>query len=93
MKFPKHVNRYCPKCHKHTRHTVSLYKKGKEDFQTQGWRRFYRKKDGYGSFPKERFKKNAKINKKSLPVYECPECDNKHYGKSYRVKKFELHEK
>jgi ribosomal protein L44E len=51
-----------------------------------------RKKKGYGSFPKERFHKNAKINKKSMPVLECTECGKKQYAKAYRVKKFELHE-
>ncbi len=90
MKFPKSVNRYCPKCRKHTKHEVSLYKKGKERTMNHGRRRVNRKKKGYGSFPKEIFKKNAKINKKSLPIFECTDCGNKHYGKAYRVRKFEL---
>jgi len=51
-----------------------------------------RKKKGYGSFPKEIFHKNAKINKKTTPLLECPECGKKQYAKSYRVKKFELQE-
>ena len=90
MKFPKSVNRYCPKCREHQKHEVSVYKKGKERAMNQGRRRVNRKKQGYGSFPKEIFRKNAKINKKSLPIFECTECGNKHYGKAYRVRKFEL---
>jgi large subunit ribosomal protein L44e len=90
MKFPKEVNRYCPTCRKHTRHSVSKYKAGKERALNHGRRRVNRKKKGYGSFPKEIFKKNAKINKKTVPIFECSDCGKKHYGKSYRVKKFEL---
>ena len=57
-----------------------------------GRRRLERKKKGYGSFPKEIFHKNAKINKRTLPVLECSECKKKQYAKSYRVKKFEIQE-
>ncbi|MBD3341211.1 MAG: 50S ribosomal protein L44e [Candidatus Lokiarchaeota archaeon] len=92
MKFPKTINRYCPNCRHHTTHSVSIYKKSKERKLNQGRRRVDRKKKGYGSFPKEIFHKNAKINKKTLPILECTECGKKHYGKAYRVKKFELQE-
>lgn len=90
MKFPRSVNRYCPTCRKHTQHKVSVYKKGKERMLNHGRRRVERKKRGYGSFPKEIFHKNAKINKKSLTMFECPDCGKTHYGQAYRVKKFEL---
>ena len=40
MKFPRTINRYCPKCRAHTTHNVSLYKKGKESMLAQGKRRF-----------------------------------------------------
>lgn len=92
MKFPRTIRRYCPKCRSHQIHNVSLYKKGKERMLNQGRRRVERHKKGYGSFPKEIFHKNAKINKKSLPILECTECGNKQYAKSYRVKRFELQE-
>jgi len=90
MKYPKETNRYCPYCRKHTKHTVSIYKAGKERMLNQGRRRLERKKKGYGSFPKEIFHKKAKINKKTLLLFECSECGKSHYGKSYRVKRFEL---
>ncbi|MHA1488785.1 MAG: 50S ribosomal protein L44e [Promethearchaeota archaeon] len=92
MKYPKTINRYCPKCRAHTLHNVSIYKKGKDSNMSQGKRRFEKKKTGYGSFPKEIFHKNAKMNKRVTPLLECPECGKKHYSKSYRVKKFELQE-
>ncbi len=92
MKFPRTINRYCPNCRSHTQHSVSLYKKGKERMLNHGRRRLERKKKGYGSFPKEIFHKNAKVNKRSLPILECSVCNKKQYSKSYRVKKFELQE-
>ena len=92
MKFPKTINRYCPYCRAHTKHSVSLYKKGKERAMNHVRRRLERKKKGYGSFPKEIFHKNAKMNKRSQPILECSECGKKQYSKSYRVKKFELQE-
>ena len=92
MKYPRTINRYCPKCRSHTKHNVSLYKKGKERMMNQGRRRVERKKKGYGSFPKEIFHRNAKLNKRSTPLLECPKCGKKQYAKSYRVKRLELQE-
>lgn len=86
------MNRYCPYCRKHTTHNVTIYKKGKERMLNHGRRRLERKKKGYGSFPKEIFHKNAKLNKRTLPLLECSECSKKHYAKSYRVKRLELQE-
>ena len=71
-------------------HNVSLYKKGKERMLNHGRRRLERKKRGYGSFPKEIFHKNAKLNKRSTPLLECSKCGKKQYAKSYRVKRLEL---
>ena len=58
----------------------------------QGRRRLERHKKGYGSFPKQIFKKNAKINKRSTPLLECSECGKMQYAKSYRIKRLELQE-
>jgi len=71
---------------------VAIYKKGKENTMAQGKRRFERKKKGYGSFPKEIFHKNAKINKRITPLLECSDCHKKQYAKSLRLKKLELTE-
>ena len=92
MKYPRTTRRYCPYCRSHHIHNVSLYKKGKDGMLKHGKRRLEKKKRGYGSFPKEIFHKNAKVNKRSTPVLECTECGKKHYAKSYRVKRFELQE-
>jgi large subunit ribosomal protein L44e len=90
MKVPKEINRYCPKCNKHTIHKVSIYKRGKEDYMHAGWRRYYRKKRGYGSQPKPIFHKNAKINKKTQPMLKCNDCGRIIQGKSIRIKKYEI---
>jgi len=92
MKYPRSVQRYCKNCRHHTKHSISIYKKGKERMLNQGRRRLERKKRGYGSFPKEIFHKNAKVNKMVTPLLECSECGKKQYAKSYRVKRLELQE-
>jgi large subunit ribosomal protein L44e len=92
LKYPRTINRYCPKCKTHTKHNVSVYKKGKERTLNHGRRRLERHKKGYGSFPKEIFHKNAKINKKVTPILECTKCGKKQLAKSYRVKRLELQE-
>jgi large subunit ribosomal protein L44e len=91
MKVPKERNMYCPKCNKHTAHKVSIYKKGKERLKmAAGWRRYNRKKRGYGSQPKPIFRKNAKINKKTLPMFKCSVCGRILQGRSIRIKKYEI---
>ena len=92
LKYPRTIRRYCPNCRSHQIHNVSLYKKGKERTLNHGRRRLEKKKRGYGSFPKEIFHKNAKINKKTTPMLECTECGKKQYSKSYRAKRVELQE-
>ncbi len=92
MRVPKERTTYCRKCKKHTKHTVSVYKKQKERKKTAaGWRRYHRKKAGYGSQPKEIFHKNAKVNKKTLPILKCQECGMIEHGTAVRLRKFELY--
>jgi large subunit ribosomal protein L44e len=91
MKMPKEKRIYCPKCNTHTEHKVSIYKKGKErKNMAHGWRRYNRKKAGYGSQPKPIFRKNAKVNKKTRPMYKCKKCSRVVQGKAVRLKKFEI---
>jgi len=47
MKIVKEVNTYCPKCNKHTPHTVKLYSKGAMRGTDMGSRRRMRKLKGY----------------------------------------------
>ncbi|MHA1681111.1 MAG: 50S ribosomal protein L44e [Promethearchaeota archaeon] len=90
MKHPREINRYCPKCGRHSAHTVSIYKKSKERSLAQGRRRFNRKLKGYRGYPRPVFHKNAKVNKKFLPILTCKECGRKQTKPALRLKKFEL---
>lgn len=91
MKVPREQSWYCPKCGKHTTHGTSIYKAGKvRKKMSEGWRRYNRKMRGYGSQPKPIFNKNAKINKRTLPILTCKECGRKSHGEGLRLKKYEL---
>ncbi|MHA1728851.1 MAG: 50S ribosomal protein L44e [Promethearchaeota archaeon] len=90
MKMPRIVKSICPRCKKHQDFKVSIYKKGKERTLAKGKRRYDRKKSGYGSQPKPIFHKNAKINKKTVPMLTCSVCGFTKEGRPHRVKTFEL---
>lgn len=90
MKVPKTIKSVCPRCKKHTEFKVSIYKAGKKRTMAEGQRRYLRKKKGYGSMPRPVFKKNAKINKKTLPMLKCTVCGFMKSGRPQRVKKFEI---
>ena len=91
MKVPKTRNMYCPRCKKHEEFKVAIYKAGKANSElSEGQRRYRRHKRGYGGQPKPVFHKNAKINKKTLPLFTCPKCGLKQYGNALRQKKFEI---
>jgi len=74
MKAPKNIETYCPRCKKHTTHTVTLYRKGKERTLAAGRRRFNRKKEGYGGQPKPEQRKTAKTTKKMTMQLSCRDC-------------------
>ncbi|MFH0986429.1 MAG: 50S ribosomal protein L44e [Candidatus Micrarchaeota archaeon] len=80
MNVPKKINTYCPKCRKHTEHTVKKIKMQKSPAKARalsvGQRRHERKARGYTS------KVGAKANvvkqtKKSVLMLECGVCKKK----------------
>ena len=94
MKFPKAVNTYCPKCRKHTLHTVKVVKQhtrgsahpnSKANRAKERWKRGY---GGHGKYSKPAVGKKP-TQKLDLRL-ECKECKKKHTKKGFRVKKFEL---
>jgi large subunit ribosomal protein L44e len=89
MKFPKELNKYCPYCKKHTKHTVEIVKKKPRRKLAQGQRRFLRKLKGYGSFPKEKPEYEKATKRVDLRL-KCTVCGKKHTIKGWRAKKFEL---
>ncbi|MHA1265708.1 MAG: 50S ribosomal protein L44e [Candidatus Helarchaeota archaeon] len=90
MKIKKELRKYCPRCKKHTAHTVGLYKKGKDRADAQGARRYERKKKGYGSQPKPIQKKFAKVTKKTMFRLRCKECNYTFQTKGFRSKRVDI---
>ena len=75
MKVPKEIMAYCPKCDKHTAHTIRLYSKG-PGFgigMNIGNRRRMRKLKGYhGKVKGQATKKKLSTRQKTL--LKCKEC-------------------
>ena len=90
MKIKGELNKYCPRCHKHTTHAVSTYKAGKRRSQAEGERRMKRKTKGYGSLPKNIQKLVSKTTKKTVRKRKGSECDHIIQSKSMRLKKVEV---
>ncbi|RLJ09814.1 MAG: 50S ribosomal protein L44e [Candidatus Aenigmatarchaeota archaeon] len=94
MEFPKKIKTLCPKCRRHTTHTVKLAKRkprGSAHPNAKSMRQKERKKRGYGGHGK--FSKPATGKKPTQKVdlrLKCEECGKTHTRKGFRVKKFEL---
>ncbi len=93
MKLPKTRRRYCPKCRRHTVHTISLAKKKERGSLKHGSIKRARKRGlgrGYGNLGKwgskpaiSKFKRaGAKISKHQDLRFKCKEC-----GKTSTIKK------
>ncbi len=77
MKVPAEINTYCPRCGRHTKHKVSLYKQGKARTLSWGQRQLERKRRGYGGEPRGKLRRKAKTTKKVLLILTCEECGRK----------------
>ncbi len=92
VKIPRKLNTYCPRCKKHTEHSVTLYKGGKRRTLAEGQRRYERKNLGYGSKRKPEQKRFAKTTKKVVLKLKCSVCGYISHRKGIRLKKAELAE-
>ncbi len=73
MKMVKEINAFCPKCNKHTQHSVKLYSKGPTSGLSMGTRRAMRKRTGY--FGKVKGQASViKVAKRQKVLLECKEC-------------------
>jgi large subunit ribosomal protein L44e len=92
MKVPKVQRKFCPHCRKHTEHTLKREGVGRKRRElAAGQRRFNRKMEGYGSFPKSNPKDRAKPTRKVDLRFKCKVCGKAHnIVKGFRVKKFEI---
>jgi len=77
VNIPKEINRFCPKCNKHTIQKVSIYKAGKRRGTAAGERRHALRKKGYGGQKFPKLAKPAKTTKKVVQIFTCPECKKK----------------
>ncbi|WP_455276762.1 50S ribosomal protein L44e [[Eubacterium] cellulosolvens] len=90
MKFVKEINTHCPKCKRHTIHSISLYKKGKERSLAGGVRRHEREKHGYGGQKWPELKRTAKTTKKQLLKLKCKDCGYVVSRLGIRLRKLEI---
>src|SRR2546430_16238259 len=90
MKFPKEMRTFCPSCKRHTLHSVSLYKRGKERASFWGARRQARRKRGYGGQKFPELIRTAKTTKKATRRLKCKECKKAGMGKGKRLRKAAL---
>jgi large subunit ribosomal protein L44e len=91
MKIQKTIMAYCPKCNKHTAHTVKMVSKGPQRAMSKATRRHNRAIRGYvGSVePKIHPKKLGKRQKVNLECKECKYIVERTFG-SRTKKKIEL---
>ena len=90
MKIVKEINTNCPKCRRHTIHSVSSYKKGKERSLAAGVRRHEKEKRGYGGQKWPELKRTAKTTKKQLVRLRCKECGFIISRLNIRLRKLEI---
>ena len=94
MKLPKKIKLYCPKCGKHTLHTLKEYKKKNPRGLSWGERHKKAKKvHGYGANKIKAHKVTQvyKQNKRPTYIAICSECGHKHmFVIDKRMKKPEL---
>lgn len=90
MKVPKEIRTYCPKCKKHTAHSINIYKKGKDRSVALGARRHAEDKKGYGGQKFPELKRTAKTTKKQTLRYKCKVCNYTIQREGMRLRKLEI---
>lgn len=90
MKIPKTLTTYCPKCNKHSEHSISLYKKGRDSSLAEGNRRYERKQEGYGGQRKPKQRQTAKTTKKQTLLLKCRTCGYTIQKMGIRLRKAEI---
>ncbi len=90
MKVPKEIRTYCPRDRRHTVHTVSIYKRGKERSMSLGARRHAEDKKGYGGQKFPELVRTAKTTKKQTLKLKCKECGYTIVREGIRLRKMEI---
>ena len=89
---PRRIQRYCPKCKKHSEQEVERVKKRKASELKQGQRRFRKITAGYRGFPRPKPEGREKATKRVALRYRCKICKKANQPYALRAKKFELKE-
>ncbi len=87
MNMPKEIMTYCPRCKKHTVHTVSLYKDGRRRVLAKGERAHERERRGYGGQKYPMLRRKAKVTKKQTLKLKCKDCGYTLHREGVRLKK------
>lgn len=90
MRMPKQNRTYCSKCKKHTVHTISLAKRGKERTSALGARRHAEDRKGYGGQKFPELKRKAKTTKKQTLKLKCRDCGYTLIKPGIRLRKLEI---
>jgi len=81
---------FCFHCRKHTLHSISIYKRGKERASSWGARRQAGRKRGYGGQKFPELIRTAKTTKKQTLRLKCKECNKEMMRKGIRLRKAEI---
>lgn len=87
MNIPKEIRTYCPKCNKHTAHTISIYKDGRRRALAKGERAHERERRGYGGQKYPMLRRKAKTTKKQTFKLKCKDCGYILHKEGIRLKK------
>ncbi len=90
MKMVKEMKTYCPHDNKHTVHTVSIYKAGKQRATAVGARRHEEDIHGYGGQKFPKLIRTAKTTKKQILRLKCKECGKIVTRLGIRLRKLEI---
>ncbi len=90
MRMVKQTRTHCSKCNKHTIHTISIYKRGKERKSALGARRHAEDRKGYGGQKFPELKRKAKTTKKQTLKLKCKECGYQLIKPGIRLRKLEI---
>jgi large subunit ribosomal protein L44e len=90
MNVPKEIRTYCPRCNKHTVHTVSLYKDGRRRALAKGERAHERERKGYGGQKYPMLRRKAKTTKKQTLKLKCKDCGHTLHREGIRLKKLTI---
>jgi large subunit ribosomal protein L44e len=88
--MPKQNRSYCSRCKKHTIHTISIYKKGKDRATALGNRRHAEDRKGYGGQKFPELKRTSKTTKKQTLKLKCKECGYQLMKPGMRLRKLEI---